>query len=77
MAKVVQDEQDPVEPEVLATAIRDLSAAVQRLELSGLNRRAILVLLRDATGLSLKDVGYVLNAMHELERNYCTPRKPR
>lgn len=71
---VVQSEMDPVKPELLATSIRDIARGFARVESSGLNRRALTVLLKDSTGVSMNDIDRVLNALRGLEKNYCIPK---
>lgn len=74
--KVVQEELDPVTPEILASSIRKIAKEMQQIERSGLNRRALLVLLSGATKLPMKNIDYVLNALVQLEEIYCT-KKPK
>lgn len=68
--KLVQDPDEPMPTEVLAGHIRDLSASAKRLLNSGLNRRALLILLRDSSGVPMSSIDAVLDALPELERNY-------
>ena len=68
--KVKQDEENPVSPEVLAQAIVDIAAGMSRLNASRLNRRAILVLLNDMSGVPKRDIDAVLNGLDSLE-SYC------
>lgn len=68
--KVVKS--DPPETrEILAEAIVRLGDAVKQLDNSGLNRRAIVLLLQDATKLSKRDIETVLNAIPRLRGWYC------
>ncbi len=69
--KVVQDDAAPVEKEVLAQAIVDISAALKKLRASGLNERAILALVKDDTGISKAEVKRVLDSLAGLRRTYC------
>lgn len=68
---VVQDAEKPVEQEVLAQAIIDISAAMRKLSAGKLNRKAIVVLLAHATKLRLFEITMVLDALEQLERDYC------
>lgn len=57
---------------ILANVIEDVSAAMKRLLASGLNRRAIEVLVRDsAPGVGLADIRAVLDALEGLKARYC------
>ncbi len=67
--KVVQSEP-PVEKEVLAAAVVNISGALTALYKSGLNRDAIEVLLVDATRLPKRDIRAVLDAMKTLRSRY-------
>jgi hypothetical protein len=71
-ATVVQSEEEPVEREVLATAIVRISESVQRLRKSGLNEKAIVALIKDgSTGLSKGQIKTVLECLDSLARDYC------
>ncbi len=67
---VVQDPDEVVSKEVLAKSICDLSDAANKLLLSGLNEKAIIVLLRDATGQSKGAIKRLLQAMSQLRADY-------
>ena len=73
--KVVQAEIDPVPVEVLATSIRSIGISMRRIEASGLERRALALLLADSSRLSMSVVLQVLKALETLERDYV--RKPK
>lgn len=66
-----QPKTDLTTEDTLPEAIRKISAATQRLTKLGLNRDAVVVLLRDATGLPKKTIMQVLDGLAELERSYC------
>ena len=67
----IDNSQEPVIGEaILARHIAELSAGVDRLWKSGMNRRAVVVLLRDITGLPMATIGRVLNAIPELAKSY-------
>lgn len=68
--KVVKSEP-PQSTEILAEAIVRIGDSVAKLNASGLNRRAVVVLLRDATGLGKKDIETVLDALPRLRGWYC------
>lgn len=63
----------PADPDErsLPEMIRDVSACVSKLTGRGFNRRAVVVLLRDATGLGKREIESVLDGLTELERRYC------
>lgn len=73
MARVVvkQDEENPVPKEILADAIVRISEAVTALRRSGLNERAIIVLVSDKTKISKGVVEDVLDGLDSLRAAYC------
>lgn len=70
VVKVVNDELDPIKPEVLAASIVSISASMKKLLKSGLNRKAIIALLQDATKLGKSEIGRVLDGLDDLARAY-------
>jgi hypothetical protein len=68
--KVTQDENKPVPAEILAESIRKIGDATRRLDASGLNDKAITLLLSSLSGVSKTDVGNVLWALRNLEASY-------
>lgn len=69
--RVKENVDDVVQPEVLASAIRDIGAAAKKLAASGLNRKAIVLLVADSSKCSRGAVNAVLDALASLERDYC------
>jgi hypothetical protein len=69
--KVRLSEPTPETPEILAEAITRIGSAVAKLNKNGVNREAVVVLMRDYTGLPKKTIVAVLNALPQLERAYC------
>lgn len=67
---ITQDEDKPVDKDILATAICKLSDAINQILLSGLNEEAIIVLLRDQTGISKRDIKLVLHSLGQLRADY-------
>lgn len=67
---VVQEKDKPVEVSVLAQAIVDISDAAKRLSRSGLNRKAIVILLSHQCGLGQGTVRAVLDGIADLEATY-------
>lgn len=72
MAKitVVQEEENQVPVEVMAKAIVDISNALIRINLSGLKRKALVILLSHSTGQTQKAVAAVLDGLDNLKRDY-------
>lgn len=62
----------------LAEAVRRIDDAVAALAKSGLNRRALVVLLHDATsGVSKRDINAVLDGLEELAKLYLEAERKR
>lgn len=61
----------PINKELLAEAIIRLGQEVGNLNRSGLNRKAIIILLHHYTKLSQTDIATVLDAIPQLQRAYC------
>jgi hypothetical protein len=71
-AVIVQDAKLPVEKAVLAKSIVDLSRAAQRLSsASGLNDRALVILLAESAKVGRPSVAAVLSSLKNLEREWC------
>jgi hypothetical protein len=77
--KVVQNDIDPIPVEILAASIRSIAVSVRRIEASGLQRRALALLLADSSRCSMSVVLQVLRAMDTLERDFISkpPSKQR
>lgn len=73
MAKKIEVEQSEKEisTKILAESIVQISADMKKLAQSGLNRKAIVVLLKHATGLTMIDIEKVLDGMVDLRAMYC------
>jgi hypothetical protein len=67
---VKTNEENPEPLEVLAKAIIEVSEAAQKFQNSRLKSRAILVLIKDMTSLSMRDIETVLNAAAKLKDVY-------
>lgn len=65
-----QDPQAPIAKEVLAKAIVDISNAANALKKSGLNKRAIVVLVSQSAKKPHYVVEQVLDAIEQLKRDY-------
>ena len=71
MTKIIQDKDNPIPREVLGQAIITISESIQKLTASGLNRKAIVVLLHDSTRIGKKDIELVLDGLACLKKDYC------
>lgn len=69
--KIKKNEVEPESTEILAEAIVRIGEGFKKLESSGLNQRAIVVLIQDATKLSKGDIETVLDALPRLAGWYC------
>ena len=72
--QVVDDPDNQVPRQVLAQAILDISESMKELIQSGMNERAIIVLVRDSiTGRTLgkREIKAVFDALKNLRRHYC------
>lgn len=56
--------------EGLARAVRKLADAAERIENSGLSRRALVLLLADASGLGKREVERLLGALSSLKERF-------
>ena len=61
----------------LAEAVKKIAAAAEQLAESGLSRRALVVLLADATKVSPRDINDVLNGLDSLGDLYLDRGKKR
>lgn len=66
----VEQSEPPVKRVVLAEAILQISRAAQELSTSGLNEKAIVILLSAKTGLGRGICETVVHGLKELEREY-------
>lgn len=60
--------------ENLADAIRKISSGMEKLTRSGLTRKAVVVLLKDATGVGKKEIEKVLTGLGTLAQKYTVPQ---
>ena len=68
---IKQSPEEEVPREVLALAIIKVSDAMVALQKSGLNRKAIIVLLADKTKISKGWIREVLDGLEHLKHDYC------
>lgn len=59
--------------EILAQSIVDISEGMKRINASRLSRRALVVLIKDATGVPIKTIETVLNGLSGLQATYVKP----
>lgn len=67
--KIKQDDP-PIGKDVLASAIVRISESLERLRKSGVNRVAIVALVKDDTGIPKSTINQVLDSLEHLKRNY-------
>jgi hypothetical protein len=65
---VLRDEHEPESVEVIAASIIAIAEAFERIERGPLTQRAIVLLLRDITGMSLGEITKVLDAVPKLRQ---------
>ncbi len=67
----VKKSEPPESTELLADSIVRISRALDKLYASGVNRKAIVILIQAATKLSRRDIEAVLDAQKRLAGWYC------
>lgn len=67
----VKKSDPPESKEILAEAIISIGDAVNKLKSSGINEKAVIVLIRDKTGLPKGTIKTVLDSLPQLQRWYC------
>ena len=70
--------QGPIElpdPAQIAESVRRIQDGAQKLLKAGLNRRAVLVLLKDSSGISMADIAKVLDSLSSLAATYVDARR--
>ena len=72
MARTIEPEDKTEED--LAVAIKKISAAMEALAYSGLNRKAIVALVHDHSKVAKKTIITVLESLEILEHIYCTTK---
>lgn len=72
---VKQDTDKPVPDEVLAESIKAISDGMKKIRAGRLNDRALVVLLKDASGVPIYEIKKVLDGMESLEANYLRKSK--
>lgn len=67
----VKKSEPPESKEILAEAIVSIGQAAEKLMASGINKKAVIILLQAQTKLSQRDIRLVLDSLPQLERWYC------
>lgn len=67
----VKKSDPPESKEILAEAITRVSDGFTKLQASGLNKAAIVVLLHDSTKISKRDIVTILDSLARLKGWYC------
>jgi len=67
----VKKSDQPESTEILAKAIVNIGKASNALLKSGLNKKAIIILIQAETKLSRHNIELVLDSLPQLERWYC------
>ena len=72
--KVKQQDENPIEHEVLAQSIVSISASFKKLLKSGLNRKAIVVLIAHDAKMGHGQIESVLRSLDRLAEEYTDAR---
>lgn len=75
MVRVIKSETNPETTEILAEAIVRIGKGLADLQKSGLNQKAIVLLLHDATKVGKPDIRKILDALPRLAGWYCRKEK--
>lgn len=67
----IKKSEPPESTEILAEAIVSIGNAAGKLLSSGINKKAIVILLQAQTKLPQRDIKLVLDSLPQLERWYC------
>lgn len=71
----IENDKDNPEPyAVMAASVIKLASTLDQMKSSGLTMRAMQVLLKDATGVSHRDIEAILTAAPKLRRYYTAPK---
>lgn len=69
--KIVKNIEKPESTEILAEAVIRIGENFEKLQKSGLNRRAVVALIYDYTKVSKRDIEAVLDSLAKLKGWYC------
>lgn len=68
--KVVKNPEDEIPVEVLERSIVEIAEGMRRINATRLNRRALVALIQDSSGLPKTKIEIVLNTLGDLESIY-------
>lgn len=72
--KVTQDENNVVELEILAKAIKDVADGMEKLLKTPLKRKTLILLIHDAipskSGVRKSDIDWILDSIKDLKKNH-------
>jgi hypothetical protein len=74
MIELVKTPEQGADYERIATAIRQIGDLGKRLNAAGLNRKAVILLIHDATNVPKRDIKLILDALPNLPRWYLAPK---
>jgi len=69
--KIVKNEVKPEPTEILAEAVIRIGENFERLQKSGINKNAIIILIHDYTKISKRDINLVLESLAKMKGWYC------
>lgn len=72
---VKQTENQPIPAEIIAASIVRIASGIEKVNQSGLNQKALILLVSHASGVTQAQVRKVLNGLSSLQEQYLT--KPR
>lgn len=69
--KLIQDPNKPEIPaEIVAQSIESIAVGMRKMMATRLNKRAVMLLIRDSCGLSITEIEKVLSSLENLDRRY-------
>lgn len=71
MIRIKKNEEQPESKEILAEAIVRIGEGMKKLTDSGLNKKAVIALIYDATKIPKRDIETVLSSLTRLASWYC------
>jgi hypothetical protein len=73
--ELVKTAEQGADYERIATAVRQIGDIGKKLNASGLNRKAVILLIHDATNVPKRDIKLILDALPNLPRWYLAPKQ--
>lgn len=74
MIRVVQNEEEPIPVDIIASAIVGISHSMKKIAESRLNEKALDLLISKDSGVPLYQVRLVRESLNSLEKTYCKPK---